>query len=437
MNRLLHASAAALAAGALLALAACSTTASPGAADAAPGSTTITFSSYNYGTQGAAGTGTSKLLDRFAELHPEITVQPQAVAAADVLTKTKAAVAAGSPPDVVQMGYSKLAESFGTLPVQSLESVAGDEWESSVEGIDEAFLTTGTSDGAVRALPYTVSVPTLFYNADLFRDAGLDPEAPPATIEEVRSTARAIVDAGHRGVYFGIVDSAKSDYVTQSVINSAGGSLVTADGGVGLDSPEAVAGLQAVQDLTTDGLQPAVGLEDALADFAGGNLGMFVVSTSVAGQLEAAADGVFELRSAGFPAFGPGDARPTFSGAGLIVLSDDPAKQAAAWALVKFLTSKEGYTMITEDIGYLPLRADIVDDPEYLGDFFAEDDLLVPPLEQLDAVSPYQSFPGPQANQAVVVLQDDAIEPIVLRDADVRATLGETADRLRELVGAE
>ena len=192
-----------------------------------------------------------------------------------------------------------------------------------------------------------------------------------------------------------------------------------------------------MQGLTADGLQPAVGLEDALADFAGGNLGMFVVSTSVAGQLEAAADGVFELRSAGFPAFGQGDARPTFSGAGLIVLSDDAAKQAAAWELVKFLTSKEGYTMITEDIGYLPLRADIVDDPEYLGDYFADNSLLVPPLEQLDTVSPYHSFPGPQANRAVVLLQDDAIEPIVLRDADVRTTLGEAADRLRDLVGTE
>ncbi|MFD2025242.1 ABC transporter substrate-binding protein [Promicromonospora aerolata] len=428
--------AAALAAGALLGLSACSTAAPSGTADGAAG-TTITFSSYNYGTQGAAGTGTQKLLDRFAELHPDITVQPQAVATADVLTKTKTAVAAGAAPDVVQMGYSKLAEAFETLPVQSLESIAGEEWEPSVEGIQQAFVTTGTSDGAVRALPYTVSVPTLFYNADLFRDAGLDPEDPPTTIEEVRSDARAIVDAGHHGVYFGIVDSAKSDYVTQSVINSAGGTLVTPDGGVGLDSDEAVAGLEAVQQLTTDGLQPAVGLEDALSDFAGGNLGMFVVSTSVSGQLEAAAEDTFELRSAGFPAFGAGPARPTFSGAGLVVLSEDPAEQAAAWELVKFLTSKEGYTMITQDIGYLPLRADIVDDPEYLGGFFGRDDLLVPPLEQLDTVSPYQSFSGPQANRAVVLLQDEAIEPIVLREADVRSTLGATADRLRDLVGTE
>ncbi|MFI7066767.1 extracellular solute-binding protein [Kribbella sp. NPDC050124] len=435
MKRLHTVSTALLATGTLLGLAACSPAEQSGSADAGTGKTTITFTSYNYGTQGAAGTGTQALLDRFAELHPEITVKPQGVATADVLTKTKAAVAAGAAPDVVQIGYSKLSEAFETLPTQSLKSLAGDDWDSSVKGIKQVFLTTGTSGGEVRALPYTVSVPTLFYNADLFKSAGLDPKDPPTTIEEVRTSAKAIVASGHHGVYFGIADASKSDYLTQSVINSAGGSLIGENGSVTIDSDQAVAGLEAVQGLTRSGLQPAVGVEDALSDFAKGNLGMFVVSTAVSGQLEAKAKGKFELRSAGFPAFGTSAPRPTFSGAGLMVLSKDSAKQAAAWQFVKFLTSKEGYTMITKDLGYLPLRADIVADPQYLGTYFKDHQLLLPPLKQLATVRPYQSFSGPRANQAIVMLQDDAIEPIVLRGADARSTLSTTAGRIRELVG--
>ncbi|TCC08393.1 extracellular solute-binding protein [Kribbella soli] len=435
MKRLHTVSAAVLAAGTLLGLAACSPDGQSGSADGATDQTTITFTSYNYGTQGAAGTGTQALLDRFAQLHPEITVKPQGVATADVLTKTKAAVAAGAAPDVVQIGYSKLAEAFETLPTQSLKSLAGADWDASVKGIAPVFLTTGTSDGDVHALPYTVSVPTVFYNADLFKKAGLDPADPPATIDEIRTSAKAIVAAGHHGVYFGIADPSKSDYLTQSVINSAGGSLIGANGSVALDSDQAVAGLEAVQGLTRSGLQPAVGVEDALSDFAKGNLGMFVASTAVSGQLAAKAKGKFELRSAGFPAFGQSAPHPTFSGAGLMVLSKDPAKQKAAWQFVKFLTSKEGYTMITKDLGYLPLRADIVADPQYLGTYFKDHTLLLPPLKELGTVKPYQSFSGPKANQATVLLQDDAIEPIVLRGADVRSTLGTTAGRIRDLVG--
>ncbi|PWC03540.1 ABC transporter substrate-binding protein [Agromyces badenianii] len=429
MNRspLLAVAAAAL----LLGASACSSPAPSAPVASEP--VTITFSSYNYGTQGAAGTGTQALLDRFAELHPEITVVPQGVPTAEVLTKAKADVAAGNAPDVVQIGYSKLAEAFETLPVQSLEHIAGDAWDAHVEGINKALVETGRNDGEIAALPYTISIPTVFYNADLFEAAGLDAEDPPTTIDEVRESAEAITAAGHHGVYFGIVDAGKSDYLTQSVIDSVGGSTVDDDGNVAVDSDEAIAGIEAIQSLTTDGLQPAVGLQDALASFSSGGLGMLVVSTAVSGTLQQAAEGNFELRTSRFPSIGKGEAKPTFSGAGLMVLSDDAAKQRAAWELISFLTSAEGYTMITEGIGYLPLREDIVEDPAYLRDYFEENTLLVPPMEQLASVSPYRSFTGPNANQAVVVLQDEAIEPIVLRGADASTTLSAAAARIREL----
>lgn len=396
---------------------------------------TITFSSYTYGTQGPAGEGMQALLDRFAELHPEITVEAQSVPTADVLTKARADVAAGSAPDVVQLGYSKLAEAFEALPVASLEEIAGDGWDDHVDGINPALVSTGELDGAVAALPFTVSTPTLFYNADLFRQAGLDPESPPATMDDVRSAATAIADLGPYGAYFAIADTGKSDYLTQSVINSAGGAVVDKDGTPTFDSEAAVDGIGQIQALTEEGLQPAVAVEDALAAFSSGNLGMFVVSTAVANNLQAAAEGSFELRASGFPAFGDEPAAPTFSGAGLIVLSDDEQKQRAAWELVEFMTSEEGYTMVTEQIGYLPLREDLVTDPEHLQGYFAENTLLLTAIEQLDSVEPYRFFPGENANEAVVLLQTEAVEPIVLRGADPEQTLSEVAGRVKDLAG--
>ncbi|WP_411700278.1 extracellular solute-binding protein [Conyzicola sp.] len=421
--------------GAVLALSSCAAT-EP--AESEPGAeTTITFSSYSYGTQGAAGEGMQTLLDAFAAEHPEITVLPEAVPVADALTKTKAAVAAGSPPDVQQLGYSKMAEAFATLPVQSIQDIAGDEWDAHVEGIAAGLVSTGADDNTVKALPFTVSIPTVFYNADLFREAGLDPETPPTTIDEVAEAAEAITAAGHNGVYFGLLDQGKSDYLTQSVMDSAGGKTVDDDGTVVLDSAKAVAGIQKIQDLTTEGLQPAVGIDDAVAAFSTGDLGMFVSTTALMSNLQAGASDKFELRTAGFPSFDSKPARPTHSGAGLIVLADDEAKQKAAWEFVKFMTSEQGYTMITEEMGYLPLRANLATDEKFLAGYFAENTLLLPPLEQLENVTPYRSFAGAKSNQATVMLQDDAISPIILRGADTQKTLSEVADRIRELVESE
>lgn len=394
---------------------------------------TISFSSYSYGAQGAAGTGTQALLDRFAELHPEITVVPENVPTADVLVRAKTALAAGDPPDVVQLGYSKLAEALHTLPLASIQEIAGDEWADHVAGITPGPVAAGEWDGSVHALPYTVSVPTMFYNADLFRAAGLDPEAPPTTIEDVRDAAEAIAGTGANGVYFGIDDPGKSDYLTQSVIDSAGGAIVDADGTVTVDSDAAVEALEVLQALTLDGLQPAVAVEDALTAFGSGQLGMFVASTSVLGNLQAAAEGVFELRTAGFPAFGSG--HPTHSGAALVVLAEDSEQQRAAWEFVKFLTSEEGYRIITEEIGYLPLRPSLVEGD--LAPYLEANPLLLPTLAELETMSPYLAFPGEKANQATVLLQEEAIAPIVLRGADARETLSAAADRIRDLTGAE
>lgn len=57
-------------------------------------------------------------------------------------------------------------------------------------------------------------------------------------------------------------------------------------------------------------------------------------------------------------------------------------------------------------------------------------------MGQLADVAPYTAFPGDNANQAVVVLQDDAVEPIVLRGADPEATLHRAAAEIRELIGS-
>ena len=49
-------------------------------------------------------------------------------------------------------------------------------------------------DALVANLPYNISTPILFYNADLFKAAGLDPQRPPQTWSEVKATTWAVVN---------------------------------------------------------------------------------------------------------------------------------------------------------------------------------------------------------------------------------------------------
>ncbi|MET7334986.1 ABC transporter substrate-binding protein [Nonomuraea sp. NPDC005650] len=412
-------------------------TAACGATAAAPkadGPITISFLSYNYGTPDLGGQGTQQLIDAFQRTHPNIRVKPQGVATKDVLVKLRTDTAAGSPPDVAQIGWSKMGEAMSSLPLVPVQDIPpAPDWSRHVAGISPAIMKAVAKGGKVWAMPYTMSVPMLYVNADLFRRAGLDPAKPPATVEDVKEAALKIRKAGAQGAYFDIANSGKSDFLTQSIIASNGGGLVGADGSVTLDQPPAVQALSAMRDLTASGAQPAVATEDAVAAFSAGKLGMLVTSTALLASLEKTATGTFELRTGAFPGFAGKPARPTYSGAGLAVLAKDAAHRQAAWEFIRFLSSEEGYTIITSKIGYLPLRESIVDDDRYLGPYFAKNQLLKPSLAKLGTVAPYTSFAGKRANEAVVMLQDQAVEPIVFRGADPATTLAAVAGKIRAL----
>ena len=122
-------------------LAACSSTAPAADTPADDTPVTITFASYNLGTEGAAGAGTQELIDLFMQQHPHITVEGRAIPNAEILTRTRTDVAAGNGPDVVQMGYSKVGEAL-TIAREDLDRAL-----SIVEAAIAAEVRTGSPTG--------------------------------------------------------------------------------------------------------------------------------------------------------------------------------------------------------------------------------------------------------------------------------------------------
>jgi sn-glycerol 3-phosphate transport system substrate-binding protein len=421
-----------------LAAAACSSAAtSTSASGSASGNTiTLSFLSYNYGTPDLGGQGTQELISAFEAANPTIKIRPQGVPVADALTKAQTETAAGDAPDVAQIGWSKMAAAYQALPVTPVQDIpTAAQWQAATAGMSQPLLAAVAEKGKVVAMPYTISTPTLFYNATLFKKAGLNPADPPATVAQAQQDGLAIAKTGASGVYFDIAGTAKSDFLTQSVIDANGGSEISPTGQPDVDQPAAVAALAAMRELTTSGAQPSVGETDAIAAFDAGKLGMLVTSTALLAGVESAAQGKFDLRTAAMPGFAGKPVHTTFSGAGLVVLAKDKAHQQAAWQFIKFLTSAKGFTIITSKIGYLPLRPGIVNEEQYLGPYYRKDPRIGPALKQLDDVTPYAFFAGNQAAQAVATLQDDAVQPIVFAGASPASTLANVSRQIQSMLG--
>ena len=428
----------------LLALALAGTVLSPALAraDAIPARidapVTITFYDYNLASAGLGADGTKKLLAEFAAANPNIKVNAVGVPSPDMTSRIQTDGAAGKMPDVAQVVFDGLAFVKDSLGAKALEDlVPADELKADFEGTSPNGLKLGVIDGKTYALPFTFSTPVLFYNADLFKAAGLDPDKPPRTWAEVEQDALTIQQKTKaKGFDTGVVGAGATgfDWLLQSVILSNGGRTLSEDRKtLSFAEPAAVAAVSMLRHLHDVGVFDNNPSNTSIENMGAGQLGMLLNTSALQRALIAGAQGKYELRSATMPGFGDKLAVPTNSGSGLVILASDPVKQRAAWELMKFLTSKRGYTIITSEIGYLPLRTDIVNDPAYLGDWVKAHPLVQPNLDQLSRLQPWVAYPGSNYRQ-IEKLMMDAMEQAVFGGADVASTLKAAQDQAQGLM---
>jgi multiple sugar transport system substrate-binding protein len=225
-----------------------------------------------------------------------------------------------------------------------------------------------------------------------------------------------------------------SDWMYQGIILSAGGTTISDDHKTLMfGEGKALDAIRMLRGMADAGAMQDLALDQQTETFASGNAGMYLQTSALQSALISGSTGKFELRDAAMPSFGDMATRPTNSGSALVIFSNDPLKQRAAWELMKFLTSKRGYTIITSQIGYLPLRTDIVDDPQYLGPWVKDHPLVRPNLDQLDRLSPWVSFPGQNYHQIEKTLTD-AVEQAVFGKDDAAKVMTDAEHQAQQLM---
>ncbi len=395
---------------------------------------TIEYWHINSATFGAQAV--AQAIEAFHEQHPDIRVieRFQEGSYGGLLTNLQAAIAAGNPPAVAQIGYNFRLFAINELPHTTIDSFAAvDEgYQEYIDGFIPGILGLGQdAAGTQHAIPFAISVPILYYNADIFVQAGLDPDSPPTTWQEVREAANRIREqTGHYGI--GIQISSSNNWVPQGLIESNGGYILTPDGEISVDSPEVFEVYEFWQALAQeDRTLPVVTDAEQEQAFLAGQLGMYIrTSASLANYMEQSS---FDLRTAMFPTWGDKPRRIPAGGNALFIFANDPDEQRAAYEFIKFLTGKEGQTIWVRDTGYLPVVEGVSDDPQFLADFFAENPLIQAALEQLPDVVAWLPLPGErgfEAEQALIAARE-----AILNGAPVEATLRQTADQMRSLLG--
>ncbi|MGC8979706.1 sn-glycerol-3-phosphate ABC transporter substrate-binding protein UgpB [Caldisericum sp.] len=117
----------------------------------------------------------------------------------EVMAAAIAAFRAGKAPHIVQIfevGTATMMASEGAIyPIYQLFKDTGVSLnpQNYISAVKDYY---SFPDGRMAAMPFNSSTAVMWYNKDAFRKAGLDPNKPPKTWDEVRKASRQIVKTG-------------------------------------------------------------------------------------------------------------------------------------------------------------------------------------------------------------------------------------------------
>jgi raffinose/stachyose/melibiose transport system substrate-binding protein len=135
------------------------------------------------------------LADEFMAANPGVTINITILANEDFKARLVTVMQAGDPPDLFQSwGGGVLWEFANAGLVRDISPELAGEWQESFAA--QSALNLYGQDGAYYGVPWTWGAVGFFYNRDLFTQAGLDPDAPPATWTEFLATVQTLKDAG-------------------------------------------------------------------------------------------------------------------------------------------------------------------------------------------------------------------------------------------------
>ncbi|WP_029264423.1 MULTISPECIES: ABC transporter substrate-binding protein [unclassified Microbacterium] len=298
------------------------------------------------------------LVDAYNDSHEnqvELTVVPND----DYVAKVGAAAGSGGLPDL-------FAADIVYVPNWAQQGLFAD-LSTQIDGLDfkdeinQGHLDAGTVDDKEYVLPFALDLSMLFWNKELFAEAGLDPEKAPATLEEFSEAVQAVQALNKPDTYgtaTGLNCGGCLVFTWFPSVWASGEEVMSDDGTESLlngDSAQAVydtwAELEeagAVLPSSTDETGPTW-----TAAFSEGKVGVMPFPATLLPSLE------FDAGVAGIPGVDGGVS--TFVGGDGIGISKDSKQSAQAWNFLDWMMSEEAQVEVLAKDGNAVSRGDLAD----------------------------------------------------------------------------
>lgn len=308
-------------------------------------------------------------LDIFQGEYPDITVEFIEQPWGQYNEKFTAAFAAGTGPDVSYQteSFPRFVDADHILQLDDI--MAG-------TGFDKDFFyprmwETCTYDGKIFALPWITGGSNLFWNKDLFEQAGLDPDTPPDTTEQFLDFAQKITALGDD--IYGFAASPGSWHENGQWPRRFGGRWFSEDRTECIvNSPEAMDGWHFLDDLLKVhevAMPGAIAAEEPGVGgyFRDGFVGMITAQNVFANSVRSEVPD-FNL-GASRMSKGPADeprGRACYGGVGMLAIARETDYPDQSWALAEWLVTGDALKSWIGCLGFMSVSPEVnfyEDDP--------------------------------------------------------------------------
>lgn len=372
------------------------------------------------------------IAERFMELNPDIDIVLRATVDnyETLVQQTRREALVGDLADVMFHGFNRIQ--LVAEHAVPLDPFIAAEPDWSALGYAESAQSLARVGDTVFGLPFAVSTPVIYYNADLVAEAGGDPDAFPDTWEGVIALSED-VDALSDDIMGGYMDwTSGANWEFIALVGSQAGAMMNEDRTeVTFDGPEGLYALGVFEQFGQAG-QIDMSDDQAMQAFAAGTLGIMVGSSARTIRLTNQIGDRFDLRAAPFP-LPSEEGRLPAGGNAAVMFADDPETQQAAWEYIKFATGAMGQTMMVRHTGYVPSNTLAVEDPDLLGRFYEENPNLLTSIGQLPVMTAFFAFPGVNALRVNEALRDELRFVVALEKTPEQAMADMVAEAERLL----
>jgi multiple sugar transport system substrate-binding protein len=390
---------------------------------AAPASAEITLDVL-YTTPGTFNTLQQDLAKRFTELHPDIKIKfrnPVAgyeEAAQQILRDQLT----GRLPDVAFNGINQIGLFVDRGLGAPLDDFIAREGGTAKLGYYPTLAALGKWKGKTYGLPFAVSTPVLYVNADLVEKAGGNVDDLPRSWPELLSFGKKVEAAGNAGVtglYFQWEQT--GNWLVQSLVTSKGGHIFKAGGcNIAFNDGAGIWALKTLESFGKSGM-PNLGLAQARQSFVAGSVAVLADSTSYVAAAERQIGGRFKFRTVPFP-LAAADGRLPAGGNMAMMFAIDSDRQRAAWEYIKFVTGPVGQTQMVNLTGYMPGNEIAVKTVDMLGNFYDKNPNHKTSIDQLPVLTEWASFPGDNSLKIIEIIKTNT-EYLITRRRTAEETM--------------